>query len=99
MDKLGIGLAIFITIEHAFAIWSCTVNAKFEQPLWGRIRWQMEFLPLMDLIVIITFWLSEILETYDKEMRREVEVGRGSHPVRVLITDHPTTACHQTHDY
>ena len=67
MNMLGVILAVVITIEHGAAFWSCTVRAEFENPVWGRLRWQLKFLPVIDLIVIVTFWASEVLAWVDPD--------------------------------
>jgi voltage-gated potassium channel len=45
------------TIEYVARIWVCVEQAKFSHPVTGRIRYAVHLLPLLDLVVITTFWM------------------------------------------
>jgi len=46
--------AIFV-VEYIARLWVCVEQGRFSHPLWGRIRYAVQPLPLLDLIVIATF--------------------------------------------
>jgi voltage-gated potassium channel len=45
------------TIEYVARIWVCVEQAQFSDPVTGRIRYAVHPLPLLDLVVITTFWM------------------------------------------
>jgi voltage-gated potassium channel len=48
---------IFYSIELVGRLWSCVENEKFKHPLTGRIRFMMNPLIMVDMMVIISFLL------------------------------------------
>ena len=44
---------IFI-VEYLLRLWVCVEQTRLSHPLWGRLRYALQPLPLLDLIVIIT---------------------------------------------
>ncbi len=50
---------IIFTIEYFFRVWSITesTESKFRHPLWGRLRFMMTPMQILDLIVIAPFYL------------------------------------------
>ena len=52
-----ISTALFV-IEYAARIWICVEQARYSKPFTGRIRYAVHPLPLLDLIVITTFWFA-----------------------------------------
>jgi len=49
---------IVFTIEYALRLWACTADTRFQSPLWGRVRYALTPLALIDLITVIPFYLS-----------------------------------------
>ncbi len=49
-------VAVF-TIEYLLRIWSCTEDPRYEDPLWGRLRFLIMPLALVDLLAILPFYL------------------------------------------
>jgi voltage-gated potassium channel len=49
-------VAVF-TIEYLLRIWSCTEDPRYENPLWGRLRFLIMPLALVDLLAILPFYL------------------------------------------
>ena len=45
------------TVEYLARIWVCVEQGKFSHPVTGRIRYAVHLLPLLDLVVITTFWM------------------------------------------
>ena len=52
-----ISTALFI-IEYVARIWVCVEQARYSSSVQGRIRYALNPLPLLDLIVILTFWFT-----------------------------------------
>ncbi len=48
---------ILFAIEYIARIWVCVEQERYAAPITGRIRYALNPLPLLDLIVISTFWL------------------------------------------
>jgi voltage-gated potassium channel len=49
---------IVFTIEYAVRLWACTLDTRFQSPFWGRLRYALTPLALIDLITVIPFYLS-----------------------------------------
>ncbi|MFP4133599.1 MAG: ion transporter [Halothece sp.] len=52
----GFSIAFF-TVEYILRIWSCTVKTAYRHPLWGRLRYMITPLALVDLLAILPFYL------------------------------------------
>jgi len=49
-------VAVF-TIEYILRVWTCTIRQPFQHPLWGRLKFMVTPLALIDLLAIIPFYL------------------------------------------
>lgn len=45
-------------IEYIARLWVCVEQGRYANPLAGRLRYALSPLPILDLVVIITFWTS-----------------------------------------
>ncbi|NBD34359.1 MAG: ion transporter [Cyanobacteria bacterium] len=45
------------TVEYLLRVWSCTVKKPYRHPFWGRLRFMVTPLALIDLLAIIPFYL------------------------------------------
>ncbi|MDI1267868.1 MAG: ion transporter [Polaromonas sp.] len=45
-------------IEYLARLWVCVEQDRYSHPVWGRIRYALSSLAILDLIVILTFWSS-----------------------------------------
>jgi len=45
------------TVEYVLRVWSCTVKPHYRHPVWGRIRYILTPLALVDLLAIVPFYL------------------------------------------
>ncbi|WOF17006.1 ion transporter [Methanoplanus sp. FWC-SCC4] len=45
------------SIEYLLRLWSCTVNPSYKNPVFGRLKWALTPYALIDLIVILPFYL------------------------------------------
>lgn len=43
-------------IEYLARLWVCVEQGRYAEPVWGRLRYALSPLPILDLIVILTFW-------------------------------------------
>ena len=46
---------IFI-VEYLARVWTCVEQQRLRHPVWGRLRFMLQPLALLDLIAIITWW-------------------------------------------
>jgi len=49
-------IAVF-TVEYILRVWICTVNADYQYTVWGRLRFMLTPLMVIDLIAILPFYL------------------------------------------
>jgi voltage-gated potassium channel len=49
-------VAVF-TVEYLARLWACTVQPRYAHPLWGRLRFALTPLALIDLLAILPFYL------------------------------------------
>lgn len=52
---------LIFTIEYLLRLWSVTESPRFGHPLWGRLRFMITPLALVDLVAILPFYLPFIL--------------------------------------
>lgn len=48
---------ITFTLEYILRVWSCTVCESYQHPVWGRIRYMLTPLALIDLVAFLPFYL------------------------------------------
>ena len=83
---------IIFTIEYILRIWSCTTENKFHNPLTGRIRFALKPIVLIDLIVILPFYLPLFAVLDLRTLRalrlfrllRVLKIGRYSTSVKTI---------------
>jgi len=51
---------VVFSIEHCLHVWCCNVSAKYRHPIWGRIKFMLTPLAIVDLIAILPFYLPLI---------------------------------------
>jgi voltage-gated potassium channel len=71
--------ALFI-IEYIARLWVCVEQSRYSHPLRGRLGYALHLLPLLDLLVIVTFWWSVDL--------RFLRVARMVRLLKVLNLEH-----------
>ena len=90
------GIAIFstviFTIEYGLRLWLCTVKQKFRHPVWGRVRYALTPMAIIDFISTFPFYLLLIFHhlAFLKTLRllrlaRILKIGRYSKSVRSLV--------------
>jgi len=53
---------IVFTVEFALRLWACTTDARFQNPIRGRMRFAITPLALIDLITVIPFYLTLFIQ-------------------------------------
>lgn len=48
---------ITFTLEYILRVWSCTVCESYQHPVWGRIRYMLTPLAIIDLVAFLPFYL------------------------------------------
>ncbi len=48
---------IVFTIEYVLRVWSCTVSKPYRHPFWGRVRFMVTPLAIIDLLAILPLFL------------------------------------------
>ncbi|UCC59783.1 MAG: ion transporter [Dehalococcoidia bacterium] len=84
-------VAVF-TVEYILRIWVCTSEEKFRHPLWGRLRYAITPMALIDLLAIVPFYLPMVISLDLRFVRalrlfrlfRLFKVGRYSDSMKLL---------------
>lgn len=76
LEAVSTGLFV---VEYLARIWVCVEQTRFSRPVAGRIRYALNPLPVLDLIVIATYWAPVDL--------RFLRIFRLSRLLRVLNLD------------
>lgn len=85
----AVSVGIFI-VEYSLRLWACTAEAKYAHPLWGRVKFALTPLLIIDLIAIMSFLLLPVLGWDLVEMRiirlvaRAARLGRYFSGIRTL---------------
>lgn len=53
-NRFSVGV---FTLEYILRVWSCTTLEKYHHPLWGRLRYMLTPLAIIDLIAFLPFYL------------------------------------------
>lgn len=85
--------SLVFTIEYALRIWVSTVDRKYSHPFWGRIKYALTPLSIIDLISILPFYLLLLFPDLSfvhvisvLRLLRLLKVSRYSDSVRSLGT-------------
>jgi voltage-gated potassium channel len=92
LRSLEIYSVIFFTIEYVLRLWTCTVDERYRRPVWGRLRYVVTFMALVDLFAVLPFYLPMLLPVDLRFLRalrlfrvfRLVKLGRYSGALRTL---------------
>ena len=83
---------IVFTIEYGLRIWLCTIKRQFRHPVWGRLRYAITPMAIIDFISTFPFYLLLIFHhlAFLKTLRllrlaRILKFGRHSQAVRSLV--------------
>lgn len=88
-DKISV--AIF-TIEYLLRFWTAVElpDSRYRHPVWGRLRWAISPMALIDLIAVVPFYLGILVEVDFRAMRvlrvlRMFKLTRYSRAINVMI--------------
>lgn len=74
---------IVFSIEYILRIWACNILPKYSHPLWGRLKFALKPIVLIDLISIIPFYFP--IGLLDLRHLQMFKMLRYSHSVQDLI--------------
>lgn len=83
--------AIVFTVEYGLRLWTCTLQRGYRHPLWGRIKFALMPLSIIDILSILPFFLFMffpnlvfIREIHLLRLARLLKIGRYSESIRTL---------------
>ena len=89
--SVGIFSTVVFTVEYGLRIWLCTVERRFKHPVWGRLRYALTPMAIVDFISTFPFYLLLVFNNlaFLKTLRllrlaRILKIGRHSKSVRSL---------------
>ncbi len=56
-ESIEIISSLIFTIEYLLRLWVCTVDRQYSNPIWGRIRYALTPLSIIDFISILPYYL------------------------------------------
>ena len=56
LENIEIISSLVFTLEYVLRLWVCTIDRRFTHPLWGRLKYALTPLSLIDLISILPFY-------------------------------------------
>ena len=82
---------VVFTIEYVLRLWTCTLERGFRHPVWGRLKFALMPLSLIDLLAILPLYLFFffpnlvfVLELHLLRLARLLKIGRYSESIRTL---------------
>jgi len=79
---------VVFTVDYILRVWTCTLNPKYEAPFWGRIKFVLSFMALVDLFSFLPFYLPMFIP-FDLRFLRAFRLFR---LIRVLKIGHYSEA-------
>ncbi|KAE8916113.1 hypothetical protein PF010_g1274 [Phytophthora fragariae] len=80
---LYVSTALF-TVEYVLRLWSCVEDARFTHPICGRLKWMLRPMSVIDLVVLLPFYLEILLEKQVAVSSRGVLTLRGFRLLRIM---------------
>ncbi|MBN1938108.1 MAG: ion transporter [Candidatus Aminicenantes bacterium] len=83
---------VVFSIEYALRIWICTENPKYRHPLWGRLRFAVSPMAIIDLAAVFPFYVPMLIRADLRFLRvlrlfrlfRVLKLGRYSRSLRLV---------------
>jgi len=91
LANIEIVSSFVFTIEYILRLWVSTVDRRYSHPLWGRLRYALTPLSLIDLIAILPFYFLLLFPSFNfvnlirvLRLLRLLKMSRYSESVRTL---------------
>jgi voltage-gated potassium channel len=52
---------LVFTVEYVLRVWSCTMNPKYKNPIYGRLRYIFSPMAFVDFLAILPFYLPRLI--------------------------------------
>ncbi|MFM9263746.1 ion transporter [Tychonema sp. BBK16] len=92
-ENIEIVSSLVFSLEYILRMWVCTVDTKYSHPIWGRIKYALTPLSLIDLFSILPFYLLLLFPNLSfvylislLRLLRLIKISRYSESVRTLGT-------------
>ena len=92
-EYIEIVSSLMFSVEYVFRMWVCTVDRQYKHPLWGRIKYALTPLSIIDLISVLPFYLMLLFPSIGfvnsisiLRLLRLLKMSRYSESVRTLGT-------------
>ena len=83
--------SLVFTLEYVLRMWVCTVDRKYSHPIWGRLKYALTPLSMIDFISILPFYLLLLFPNLSfvyiisiLRLLRLIKISRYSESVRTL---------------
>uniref|UniRef100_A0AAV1TNF8 Ion transport domain-containing protein n=1 Tax=Peronospora matthiolae TaxID=2874970 RepID=A0AAV1TNF8_9STRA len=80
---LYVSTALF-TVEYVLRLWSCIEDDRYTHPVCGRLKWMTRPMSIIDLVVLVPFYLEILLEQEGAVSSRGVLTLRGFRLLRIM---------------
>ncbi|KAG2531618.1 hypothetical protein BBO99_00001855 [Phytophthora kernoviae] len=75
---------VLFTVEYMLRLWSCVEDERFTHPVFGRLKWMIRPMSVIDLVVLVPFYLEISLENQVTMSSRGVLTLRGFRLLRIM---------------
>ncbi len=90
-EDIEIVSSLVFSLEYLLRMWVCTVDSKYSHPIWGRIKYALTPLSLIDFVSILPFYLLLLFPKLSfvylislLRLLRLIKISRYSESVRTL---------------
>ena len=66
LDTVSVGV---FSVEYVLRVWCCTSDPRYSQPVWGRLRFMVSPMMLVDLLAILPFYIVPLLQLEHLDLR------------------------------
>ncbi|MGL5063164.1 MAG: ion transporter [Microcoleus sp.] len=91
VEEIEIISSLLFTLEYGLRMWVCTVDSRYAHPIWGRIKYALTPLSIIDLVSILPFYLLILFPSLSivnlialLRLLRLLKISRYSESVRTL---------------
>lgn len=58
LDRFELFSVVVFSVEYLARLWSCTADARYAHPVWGRLKFACSPMALVDLAAVLPFYLA-----------------------------------------